>query len=62
MKGCICCGSRTAGLFSNDFIFHVTGTAAEAVELQASIDADHVDRRSALNEAASKGNIDQMRR
>jgi len=50
------------GLFSNDFIFHVTATAAEAVELQASIDADHVDRRSALNEAASKGNIDQMRR
>ncbi|MGB0760012.1 MAG: ankyrin repeat domain-containing protein [Rubripirellula sp.] len=50
------------GLFSNDFIFHVTDTATGAARLQAGIDAAHVDRRSALHEAASKGNLDRIRR
>ena len=50
------------GLFSNDFIFHVTNTAEGATKLQADIDAAHVDRRSALNEAASNGNLDRIRR
>lgn len=50
------------GMFSNDFIFHVTETAAGAVALQAEMDAAHVDRRSALNQAASDGNLDRIRR
>ncbi|OUW79313.1 MAG: hypothetical protein CBD74_10160 [Saprospirales bacterium TMED214] len=49
------------GLFSNDFIFHVTKTKEAAAKLQAGIDAAHVDRRSALSEAASKGNLDRIR-
>ena len=49
------------GLFSNDFIFHVTDTEEEAAKLQAGIDAAHVDRRIALNEAASKGNLNRIR-
>ncbi len=49
------------GLFSNDFIFHVTDTQEGAAKLQAGMDAAHVDRRSALNEAASKGNLNRIR-
>ncbi len=49
------------GLFSNDFIFHVTDTREGATKLQAGIDAAHVDRRSALNEAASQGNLNRIR-
>ena len=49
------------GLFSNDFIFHVTDTQEGAAKLQAGIDSAHVDRRSALSEAASKGNLNQIR-
>jgi len=49
------------GLFSNDFIFHVTDTQEGAAKLQAGIDSAHVDRRSALNEAASKGDLNRIR-
>ncbi len=49
------------GLFSNDFIFHVTNTEEGAGKLQADIDRAHVDRRSALSEAASKGNLNRIR-
>ena len=49
------------GLFSNDFIFHATNTQEGAAKLQAGIDAAHVDRRSALSEAASKGNLNRIR-
>ena len=49
------------GLFSNDFIFHVTDTQEGAAKLQAGMDAAHVDRRSALNEAASQGNLNRIR-
>ena len=49
------------GLFSNDFIFHVADTQEGAARLQAGIDAAHVDRRSALSEAASQGNLNRIR-
>ena len=50
------------GLFSNDFIFHVTDTAKDARTLKTKIDAAHVDRRSAMSDAAAKGDLDEIRK
>ena len=45
------------GLFSNDFIFHVTKDSKSAAELQRRFDAAHTDFRSALSNAIAKGNL-----
>ena len=50
------------GLFSNDFIFHVTDTAKDARTLKTKNDAAHVDRRSAMSDAAAEGDLDKIRK
>lgn len=50
------------GLFSNDFIFHVTDSAQDARTLIATINAAHVDRRSAMSDAAAEGDLDGIRK
>ncbi len=49
------------GLFSNDFIFHVTKDAEAAAELKRSTDQAHVDVRDALARAISKGDLDETK-
>ncbi|MGI9474598.1 MAG: ankyrin repeat domain-containing protein, partial [Rubripirellula sp.] len=50
------------GMFSNDFIFHVTKDADEAGELKRSLNAAPRDRRAALANAASRGDLRETRR
>jgi YVTN family beta-propeller protein len=50
------------GLFSNDFIFHVTKDAQAAAELKRRTDEAHVDVRDALADAISKGDLDEVKR
>lgn len=50
------------GLFSNDFIFHVTQDAEAAVSLRHRIAESQVDRREAMANAISSGDVDAVRR
>jgi YVTN family beta-propeller protein len=50
------------GLFSNDFIFHVTTDAEAAVDLKRGIDESHGDPRDTLARAIAKGNIDLLKK
>ena len=50
------------GLFSNDFIFHVTEDAEAAAELKRSIDAAHNGSRTALATAVASGNLEKTKR
>ena len=49
------------GLFSNDFIFHVTKDALAARELRASIDRAHRDTRVEMARAIARGDIGRVR-
>lgn len=49
------------GMFSNDFIFHVTEDADAAEELKRRIDEDHVDHRERLASAISKGDLERTK-
>ncbi|MEO2014553.1 MAG: ankyrin repeat domain-containing protein [Fuerstiella sp.] len=50
------------GLFSNDFIFHVTDDEESAITLQQSIDEDHRDVRSVIARAVASGNLERVKR
>jgi hypothetical protein len=50
------------GLFSNDFIFHVTKDAEAAAELKRKNDRFHSDVRDALARAVSSGKLDAVKR
>ena len=50
------------GMFSNDFIFHVTLSQQTATELQSTLDAAHMDTREALFRAIARGDIEQVKR
>ena len=50
------------GLFSNDFIFHVTKNAEAAAELKRNIDEPHVGPRDALATAVTKGNLEETKK
>lgn len=49
------------GMFSNDFIFHVTSDAAEAKELVRKTDREHQDYRSQLARAIAEQNVEETR-
>ena len=49
------------GMFSNDFIFHVTKDAEEARELKRSLNSAPGDRRVALANAAARGDLEETR-
>jgi YVTN family beta-propeller protein len=49
------------GLFSNDFIFHVTSNAEAAAELKRRTDREHRDVREVLAEAISNGDLDRTK-
>lgn len=51
-----------AGLFSNDFIFHVTIDAKAAAALRRRIDAVHIDVRTALKNAIASGNLADVKK
>lgn len=50
------------GLFSNDFIFHVTESADAARELRNVMDRQHVDARSAIRAAISRNDLPEIER
>ncbi|MBQ11378.1 MAG: hypothetical protein CMJ45_07505 [Planctomyces sp.] len=50
-----------AGLFSNDFIFHVTADAKAATALKRRNDRAHTDSRVALARAIVRGNLQEAR-
>ena len=50
------------GLFSNDFIFHVTESAEAAAELEVRLAEAAVDPRDALADAIAEGNIAEVKR
>ncbi len=50
------------GLFSNDFLFHVTEHAEAAVELQRSIDERHVGPRDPLARAIARGDLKETKK
>jgi YVTN family beta-propeller protein len=50
------------GLFSNDFIFHVTKDAEAAAKLKRNIDEPHVGPRDALARAVAKGNLKETKK
>ena len=50
------------GLFSNDFIFHVTESADAAAELEVRLAEAAVDLRDALADAVAQGNIAEVKR
>jgi len=50
------------GMFSNDFIFHVTASEAAAIELQRVLDAPHVGETDPLRRAVAQGNLDEMKK
>jgi len=49
------------GLFSNDFIFHVTEDAEAAAALKRRTDREHVDRRIKLARAISQGDLQETK-
>ena len=53
---------NAGGQYSNDFIFHVAEGPDAAKELQATIDEEHIDTRSAINRAIRRGDLEQVRR
>jgi hypothetical protein len=50
------------GLFSNDFIFHVTKDAKDAAELKRNIDRPHIEPGDALAAAISRDDIEQTKK
>ena len=50
------------GLFSNDFIFHVTQDADAAAELKQSLAESQVDVRDALANAIARGDVDEVKK
>jgi hypothetical protein len=50
------------GLFSNDFIFHVTRDADAAAELKRSIAESQVDVRDALSNAIARGDVNEVKK
>lgn len=50
------------GLFSNDFIFHVSKDADAARDLKRSIDEVQIDPRDALSRAIERGDVDEVKR
>ena len=50
------------GLFSNDFIFHVTKDAQAAAELKRNIDEPHVGPKDALATAVADGNLKETKK
>jgi hypothetical protein len=50
------------GLFSNDFIFHVTKDAEAAADLKRQTDRAHRDVREVLAEAIANGDLDRTKR
>lgn len=50
------------GMFSNDFIFHVTSDETEAIALQRLIDAPHVGETDPLLRAVATGNLDETKK
>jgi DNA-binding beta-propeller fold protein YncE len=50
------------GLFSNDFIFHVTKDADAAAELKQSLAESQVDVRDALANAIARGDVEQVKK
>lgn len=50
------------GLFSNDFIFHVTKDADAAAELKQSFAESQVDVRDALANAIARGNMEEVKK
>lgn len=50
------------GLFSNDFIFHVTKDAKAAAELKRNIDRPHIEPRDALAAAISRNDFEQTKK
>ena len=50
------------GMFSNDFIFHVTESAEAAADLKRRIDEPHVDVHAALSNAIASGDVDELKR
>ncbi|MBT4864371.1 MAG: ankyrin repeat domain-containing protein [Planctomycetaceae bacterium] len=52
---------NAGGLFSNDFIFHVTKDAEAAVALQRGIDESHGDPRDTLSRAITKGDLELVK-
>lgn len=50
------------GLFSNDFIFHVTRDADAAAELKQSLAESQVDVRDALANAIARGNVEEVKK
>jgi hypothetical protein len=50
------------GLFSNDFIFHVTKNVEAAKELTRRTDQNHTDARDALARAISRGNLAETKK
>lgn len=53
---------NAGGQYSNDFIFHVAEGPEAARELQITIDEEHIDSRSATNNAIRRGDLDQVKR
>jgi hypothetical protein len=49
------------GLFSNDFIFHVTADSAAAADFRQSLESAHLDKKEALAKAVSSGDIDRIK-
>ena len=50
-----------SGMFSNDFIFHVTESEEGAAELKREIDEAHTDNRQAFADAASRGDLEEVK-
>ena len=50
------------GLFSNDFIFHVTKDADAAAELKQSLAESQIDVRDALANAIARGNVEEVKK
>ncbi|MBC8352814.1 MAG: ankyrin repeat domain-containing protein [Planctomycetes bacterium] len=50
------------GMFSNDFIFHITKDAESAAEQKHRTDAEHRDVREALATAVSKGDLEETKK
>lgn len=50
------------GLFSNDFMFHVTQDADTAAELKQSLAESQVDVRDALANAIARGNVEEVKK
>lgn len=53
---------NAGGMFSNDFIFHVTSDAEAAAKMRRDIEEAHVDIREKLAAAISRGDIPRVKR